>query len=260
MLMNRSGSMRMWRLGAAISLLGLVGCADVDAPDADEAPLAQEAPHADLGKGNGSDVVTIGDSWMSNTLELLFLRTGGGISSSLKDTLRLNYKNYAVQGVLLLKDSGFGPAIPTQWEAATRANKNIKTVIMTAGGNDVLQDPGAEADCRRGGAKCKATLKTIAEALGTLWAQMGAAGVQDVVYVGYSENAGKSGPDAANINKNGVAEVCAAQTAIRCHAIDSTPLVPASGLVSDNIHPNKATNDVLARAVYKLLEEKGIRR
>jgi lysophospholipase L1-like esterase len=161
----------------------------------------------------------------------------------------------------MLNDSPiFGRAIPTQWDAASRANKNIKTVIMTAGGNDVLQDPGAEQDCKRGGAKCKATLAKIAESLRALWTKMGDAGVQDVVYVGYSEHAGKAGADAASVKRNGVGEVCASMTNIRCTAIDSTPFVGPRDLVSDGIHPSKSTNDRLAKEIYKVLEQEGIRR
>jgi hypothetical protein len=100
--------------------------------------LDASAPmHADLGKGDGSDVVLIGDSWMSNTLQLE--GTGGGISPALIKVSGQRYRNYAVQGVMLLSFSTFGPAIPSQWDAAVRANSKIKTVVMTAGGNDIIQ-------------------------------------------------------------------------------------------------------------------------
>jgi hypothetical protein len=247
------------RYASALSLLALVGCADVDGVAGEGADtLAQvEAPaRADLGKGDGRDVITIGDSWMSNTLF-----TGNAIEGAL-DRLQPfpKYRHYAQQGVLLLKDSGFGPAIPKQWDTAVRQNPNIKTVIMTAGGNDVLQDPGAQADCQRGGAKCKATLKTIGEALGALWHKMGEAGVQDVVYIGYSENAGKAGPDAANATKNGVSEVCAAASNIRCHLIESTPLIAKKDISIDGIHPVQQANDRLAKEILNLMKAEGIRR
>lgn len=58
-------------------------------------------------------------------------------------------KNYGVQGVLLLEDSPiFGKAIPTQWDKAVEENPDIKTVIMTGGGNDVIQETGMAQACR----------------------------------------------------------------------------------------------------------------
>ena len=239
--------------------LALSGCADVDGETSelgDDDVLAQEA-QADLGMGNGRDVVTIGDSWMSNSLF-----TGNALEGALDRLQPLHsYRHYARQGVLLLEDNLlFGPAIPKQWNDAVRQNPNIKTVIMTAGGNDVLQDPGAQADCQRGGAKCKATLKTIGAALGALWQKMGEAGVKDVIYIGYSENAGKAGPDAANATKNGVSEICAAASNIRCHLIESTPHIAKRDLISDGIHPNQAANDRLAKVIVDLMKAEGIRR
>jgi hypothetical protein len=47
--------------------------------------------HEDLGKGDGADVVTIGDSWMSNTLG-----TGNAIEGALSRLTRQPYRNYGV--------------------------------------------------------------------------------------------------------------------------------------------------------------------
>jgi len=135
-----------------------------------------------------------------------------------------------------------------------------KTVIMTGGGNDVIQTPGLQADCRRNGANCAALLKRIGETLGALWKKMGDAGVQDVLYVGYSESAGNAGPNAPTPLKNGIAEICAAQTNIRCHILDTTPLVPESGLAIDGIHPLARINNRIAAAILQKLEDEGMRR
>jgi lysophospholipase L1-like esterase len=266
MVTERSNKVRSLRLGAAIALFAAVGCADAEVPadelGADSLPqviagTGRDSEHADLGRGNGRDVVTIGDSWMSNTLG-----TGNAIEGAL-DRLQPfhTYRHYGRQGVLLLKDSAFGPAIPTQWEAAVRQNRDIKTVIMTAGGNDVLQDPGAQQDCQRGGAKCKNTLRQIGEALRALWTRMGEAGVKDIVYIGYSEHAGGAGAETSNATKNGVGDVCLSMINVRCHLIDSTPLVPkreVSGF--DGIHPIRSANDRLAKTIVDLMESEGMRR
>lgn len=249
---------RGWQIGVAMLAAGLMStaCADMDTANGDYVEGAAEvSDRPDQGKGNGSDVVTIGDSWMSNTLG-----TGDALSGGLRRLTKQNYKNYAVQGVMLLSTSLFGPAIPTQWDAASRSNKEIKTVIMTAGGNDVIQNAALQADCKTNGATCQAKLKDIGAALTSLWKKMGAAGVQDIVYVGYSEAAGGTDPRVANTNTNGTAAACAAITEAHCWSFDSTPVVKKTDLLADGIHPNQGTNDRLAKAVYSLMEEKGVRR
>ena len=80
----------------------------------------------DLGKGTGSDVVTIGDSWMD------YLLGGGGIEGGL-DRAGTNYRHYALSGTQLLDG-----VIPRQYDRAKAANPDIKTVIMTGGGNDIM--------------------------------------------------------------------------------------------------------------------------
>ncbi|MET0339793.1 MAG: hypothetical protein ABW252_02280 [Polyangiales bacterium] len=243
---------------ALASLLSFGGCADVGAEEMERDDVLEQASRADQGKGNGSDVVTIGDSWMSNTLQIE--GTGGGIYASLQK-LGLRYRNYGVQGVWMLQSSLFGPAIPTQLTTALRQNSGIKTIIMTGGGNDVIQTPGMQADCKRSGNNCATLLKKIGTELVGMWEKMGAAGVQDVLYVGYSESAGDAGPSAPTPLKNGIAELCAAQTSIRCHILDTTPLVPEfGGLAIDGIHPVAAANDRIAKAIVAKLEAEGIRR
>src|SRR5207248_1465446 len=81
--------------------------------------------HMDLGKGDGSDVITIGDSWMN----LIFT----GIEPSLDSVSGQHYRHYAVPGTLVLNEQ-----IPGQYESAKQANPAIKTVVMTGGGNDIL--------------------------------------------------------------------------------------------------------------------------
>ena len=80
----------------------------------------------DLGKGTGGDVVTIGDSWMDYVLG------GGGIQAGL-DRAGTNYRHYALSGTQLLDG-----VIPRQYDRAKAANADIKTVLMTGGGNDIM--------------------------------------------------------------------------------------------------------------------------
>jgi len=225
----------------------------VDAGKPDAGPVDRVDP----GKGNGSDVITIGDSWMSNTLQLT--GTGGGIAPSLRTVSGQRYRNYAVQGVMLLSTSLFGPAIPTQWDDAVRENRNIKTVLMTAGGNDIIQDASLERDCQEGGPECEAVLVEIGETLAGLWKKMSDAGVQDIIHVAYAKSAG-DGLKNAEANAARLQKLCDdVALPTRCHIIATDTLVNAD-LVLDGIHPTRAANDRIAAYLYKFMEDEKIRR
>jgi hypothetical protein len=265
---------KSWNLGslAVASMLALGGCADVDAESSDldegsalqqlgdagsetDAPLSPSgsdaetgpkwAQRSDLGKGDGKDVILIGDSWMSLGAE--------GLQVALK-TINTGYRAYGVPGTKML--SGLSP-IPTQFDAAVRADKDIKTIVMTGGGNDVIL--GGITDCNRRGPNCTKRLAEIKDSLIKLWERAAAAGVQDVVYVGYSESAGSTPAEFTNATKNGVGAACLAVTSLNCHVLDSTPIV-GRRLKADGIHPQQAAHRDLAKEVYKLMEERKIRR
>jgi hypothetical protein len=162
----------------------------------------------------------------------------------------LRYRQYGVPGTRMLDN-----VIPNQFSSALRQNKDIKSVIMTGGGNDVLLNITATLTCVN---KSCQTLKNITAALTKLWDRMGQAGVKDVVYIGYAEGAGSSPAEVTNSAKNGVGEACDAMKSIRCHWIDSTPIV--RGRFVDGIHPTQAANDALAKAIIELMNKQGIRR
>jgi hypothetical protein len=228
-----------------------------DSPDAGAlgAPDAGEVivMHDDLGKGNGSDVVLMGDSWMSNTLQLE--GTGGGIAPSLQGASGQPYRNYAVQGVMLLSDDSFGPAIPTQWDQAKFVNPDIKTVVMTGGGNDVIQNPGLQSDCDMDGDQCKEFRKNLIAALDKLWTQMASDGVQDIIYVRY---AAKSTTMMTGSSTPMVPAICTSGK-VRCHSLDTTDLVNGE-IALDNIHPLISANDRMAMALVDMMQAEGMRR
>jgi lysophospholipase L1-like esterase len=214
-------------------------------------------PHADLGKGNGKDVIMIGDSWMSNTLQLE--GTNGGISTSLTTLSKQPYRNYAVQGVMMLTSSLFGAAIPTQWDDALRANPDIKTVIMTAGGNDIIQNATLSDSCAAGTDACAKKLEEIRVALANLWAKMSAKGVADIVHVTYSSAAGNVKYFDKNVED--IKATCAAVPGpARCHVVETTAIVSKSDLAVDGIHPVKAANDRIAKAILDRMAQEGVRR
>ena len=198
------------------------------------------AAQEDLGKGDGSDVVTIGDSWMS------IITNGGGIEGGL-DRAGTSYRHYSVAGTLLLNGQ-----IPGQYDQAKAINPNILTVIMTGGGNDIMFSNGCATK-----EACTMAVQQIADGLDMLWSTMADDGVKDVIYIAYSKNAGTAPsdtrPDMAPIPK-----ICTTGR-IRCHSVDTTDLVGPTDTV-DGIHPTLPACDAIAKRVMDLMESGGMRR
>ncbi len=232
------------------------GAGDDGSAEAGSDGSSTDMPHADLGKGDGTDVVLMGDSWMSNTLQVE--GTGGGIAPALIAVAGVPYRNYAVQGVMMLMADTFGPAIPTQYPAAKQANPNIKTVVMTGGGNDIIQNPTIQSDCQMGGAMCKQLLDQIGQALNTLWTQMANDGVLDVVYINYAANVGSTAQSLRGDGGVPTPSICLTGK-IRCHEVDTTAAV-MSQIAGDGIHPLQAANQRIATQVYALMTQEGMRR
>jgi hypothetical protein len=223
--------------------------ADAATPDAGGPP-----PHADLGKGDGSDVVMIGDSWMS------LVDSSSGIEGGILKASGQPYRAYAIPGTTLLGggiiDILTSP-IPDQWTQAVQADRDIKTVIMTAGGNDILQT-GLQDDCNMQGDACGEQVTKILDALSALWAQMAKDGVQDLVYILYATPEGKS-VDFLLPSGDGAEKRCAEVPApMRCHTLATLDIV--MGDIPDDIHPSQAASDRIGKAVFDLMTTRGMRR
>ena len=194
----------------------------------------------DLGEGDGSDVVTIGDSWMN------YLLSGGGIEGALSRAGK-NYPGYGVAGTTLLSGQ-----IPGQYTRAKGAHPGISTVIMTGGGNDIMFSGGCATP-----EACKMSVQALADGLNELWTTMSNDGVKDVVYIRYAKGAGTT--NSANLPTEPPAppQICITGP-IRCTSVDTTDFV--MGQLLDGIHPTSAANDRIAAGVLAILEMKGIRR
>jgi hypothetical protein len=240
---------------------GAKDAGEMNAGDAATVPVQDggsiPTTHEDLGMGDGKDVVLLGDSWMSNTLQIE--GTGGGIAPSLIQVSGQPYTNYGVQGVMLLMADAFGPAIPTQYEQAKQFQPGIKTVVMTGGGNDVIQNPALQADCMMNGPQCKQLGMDIIAALDKLWSEMSDDGVSDVIYVRYSKAASSSSSDMDAGPPPAPPAICL-KGPIRCHAVDTTDLVSSSDLAGDGIHPLATANQAIAQRVFDLMTSEGMRR
>jgi hypothetical protein len=208
--------------------------------------------------GDGSDVVLIGDSWMSNTLQIE--GTGGGIAPSLIRVSMQRYRNYGLQGVQLLTPNSFGPAIPSQWEDAKRSNPKIKTVVMTAGGNDVIQGSATlQSSCSMGTDECKMKLVEISNALDKLWTQMAADGVEDIVHIRYTDHTNTLHPSLQGGKGLPAPSICLSGK-VRCHGVDTSDIVAARDLAVDGIHPLQSANERIATRTFDLMKKEGLRR
>jgi hypothetical protein len=223
---------------AGMTTTGSGGATQPEMPT--DAGTTTTPPHGDLGKGDGSDVVTIGDSWMS------ILTNGGGIEGAL-DRAGTSYRHYSIAGTTLI-----GGDIPLQYGRAKGVSANIKTVIMTGGGNDIMFSGGCNTK-----EACQQSVQMIVDALDQLWSQMADDGVKDVIFIQYSANAGTSPKDTLPASAP-TPPICLTGR-ITCHAVMTTDLVSATDLI-DGIHPSLQACDLIAKRVLDLMDTSGIRR
>jgi len=228
--------------GDVMVAAGAGGSAEAGAAAAAGSGGAAGAPPTmmDFGKGDGTDVITIGDSWMN------ILTNGGGIEGGL-DRLDTKYRHYAVAGTTLINGD-----IPAQYDRAKRANPNIKTIIMTGGGNDVMFSNGCSTK-----AACTEFSQRIADALDELWTTAVADGVTTTVYIQYSRNAGTA-PEDTRPDTQPVPKICTSGK-LKCLSVPTTDIIARTDLL-DGIHPNSAGCDRIAKATLDLMEMSGARR
>jgi hypothetical protein len=202
--------------------------------------------HEELGEGDGQDVITIGDSWMNYAVN------GGGIEAGLDRVTGKRYRHSAVAGTTVLSE-----IIPGMYATAKRLNPDIKTVIMTGGGNDVIMDPTMAPQCAAGAPACEDRLRQVAARLGELWNQMSADGVRDVIYINYSEGAGTGtgGVDGEAIYREVILKI---PPPMAFHPFATTEIV--DGRLVDGIHPTVQACTDIAQGVYDLMKAKGMRR
>ena len=212
------------------------------APSEDGDPEMPPEMREDLGEGDGSDVITIGDSWMDYAL------SGGGIEGALSRAGK-DYRNYGLSATQFLNGQ-----IPRQYDTAKGRDANIATVIMTGGGNDVLLG-GYSCDTEE---QCDRYIMDLVAGLDELWTEMSNDGVTDVIYIRYAAGAGDVPEDTGEPqDPPPVPSICLAGP-IRCHSLNTDDLV--DGDLVDGIHPSRGANDRIAAAVIELMEEQGMRR
>ena len=161
---------------------------------------------------------------------------------------------------MLLSADLFRPAIPTQWDSAKRAGPDIKTVVMTGGGNDVIQNPGLQADCEMNGEQCKQFRMQISTqrstSSGRRWPTTKS---QDIIYVRYAASAGSGSMMHPTMSTCPHITCDLHEREGAPHSLDTTALVNGE-LAGDGVHPLGSANDRMAQAIVDMMEAKGMRR
>jgi lysophospholipase L1-like esterase len=204
----------------------------------------------DQGKGDGQDVVTIGDSYMRLNNE--------GVEPSLDRLTMVTYRHHAVMGTQLSNGQ-----IPGQYDDAKADNPDIKTIVMTGGGNDFLQNGAASSDCADVGPNCSAVLDRMRETMVELWTEMNTDGVEDVFFLTYPPTPMTTlGPAFESVYAK-LSEDCAMMTPMRCHFVNATPAFEGKTrelIRGDNIHPTGEGYDILAKLIWDEMIASGARR
>ncbi|MCP4133761.1 MAG: SGNH/GDSL hydrolase family protein [bacterium] len=153
--------------------------------------------------------------------------------------------------------------ITQQYRDAIAAHPGIKTVIMDAGANDILMDLYWNSACRSYSGRCPSGCKTfinsVVDDLESLWDEMDADGVDDIVHLGYYHlkwgylvGNGSRLDGAVDYADSKINTACAVSPA-DCWFVD--PRSDFEGnegayLLSDGLHPTDAGGEVLAGLIW----------
>lgn len=253
--------------GAGADAIDDVGGAPVAPPDDSE----PEPARVDLGVGDGTDVITIGDSYMRQAELIPGLVPPAGIEVSLERVSGRDYRNFGSGGDPATNTAAamINGVIPMQYTTAKSANPNIATVVAVGGGNDAPESnnacAGAATEADRTPA-CVAVCDMVNQAAAALLDQMAADGVKDVIWISYAASLMAQGVNYTGFIQNlrtVRAEQCVTDNpawgGMRCHLVDSDPLIQGS-FAFDGVHPSEQANDRIGTAVWELMQTEGLRR
>ena len=193
------------------------------------------------GRAQARDVRIIGDS---------IFALSGQVAKELRHLSGLEIRSHAIAGAT-------ARMIVNQYSRIRR--HPITTIVMDAGGNDVLL--GANSDCRTLNPRCKRVIADAMEKLVKLFQTMHTDGVEHVVLLGYYYPKGwmqKLG-NAIDYAIPQMAEVCRIAK-ISCEFVDPRQAFKGKrGLVAlDGIHPTTKGAKVLGGMIWQTFVDKGI--
>ena len=206
-----------------------------------------------------SQVVFLGDSYVNYIVahpELNGLVAQRAIMDGALMTGQ-NYRDYAVAGATMAAPSL--NMIPPQWPNAKSADPDIKVVIMTGGGNDVLIN---HPECKAAGSQnttgCQQIVADTVMAVGNLIADFQKTGVTDLIYFFYPHvpAGGADLADYAMIRLNNSAKLLSTDK-FRMQVIDLVPVFNghADWIAGDGIHANTVGEGKIADEIYNLMKK-----
>lgn len=207
---------------------------------------------------NVFDVIIIGDS---------IYDLDAYIHKHLKALTGKSYKDYSRSGDSIAY-------ITKQYNKAISNNPKVRTIIMDAGGNDILMDVYWSQACQSStmtvSSSCKSYLNGVLDDIEDLWVDMDSDGIGAIVHTGYYyiKNGVATVLLYGGTRLNGAVKYADEQLAIgagispaECFFID--PRSKFSGkestyIKSDGIHPSDLGGSVMANLIYNLMVSKGI--
>lgn len=192
------------------------------------------------GKVKADEVVFIGESFIAQTgaiprLTSQLARDAGTIG------MNESYRSFAVSGTQLTTGE-----IPMQYANAKAAGP-VKVILMDGGGNDLLFSS-------RCASSYDDSCKEIVMVVDTLFKQMGADGVKDVVYFFYPDpmGIGASIKDAMDILRPEMKKLCDGTQEVRCVWVDQREswMGHYGTYTSDGIHPTEEGAQVSSKQIW----------
>jgi lysophospholipase L1-like esterase len=208
------------------------------------------APACEKGAVKGEDVLLIGDSFIALSRDLTkdliaLARSAGALAAD--DA----YRDNSASGTQL--SGGISPQIPQQYVNGQQQTP-VKIVIMDGGGNDMLNNTCSEPPTP----SCQG-IQNAVTAVEDLFSQMGADGVESVVYFFYPENQ-KNATQRAKIDvlRTLLEDVCASSVSPKCYGVDLRPVFEghfSEYVLSDGIHPTAAGSQASAEAIWSVMQQ-----
>jgi lysophospholipase L1-like esterase len=199
-----------------------------------------------------NDVVTLGDS---------IFDLSGDIQANLEAQAGQTFRNYTQSGAEI---SGglIARSVENQYADAKASNPNIDIAVMNGGGNDllipaILLDPyGCRTHWWRWSISrsCRNLVNDTYVKAVNLLNTMGNEGVDDIIFLGYYElpRGNANLKSALNYGDDRLRDACN-NSSSNCTFLDPRGMVPASHVLSDNIHPTAAGSKTLSDLIWPVL-------
>ena len=242
------------RLSALLALAATCLVMACDGPETGEPGSPGAGPCGGM-RVDADQVILIGDSYPAAGAALGGI---GGIQRQIEARAAAagaidpgsHYRAYYVGGTRFLNNS-----IQNQYTKAKSQNPDISVVIMTGGGNDVLQFvEGCNPFMDPNGAACRDVVRRSTAASKALLQQMERDGVEDVVFYFYPEVPFAPGHSAAS--EPAARATCDSfRGPLTCHFVSL--LAPFQGhadyIGPDGIHPTAKGQQVIGDLVWKTM-------